>query len=110
MSAPKRRRVVEMLRRRAEHRHGVGAEPIIAVYDWIRGGGTIATLAESLATDLHETMSLSWLKWVIGRLAPDAKQQIATLTHGMAHLLAALRAGQRQSVPPNARMGRELHR
>ena len=91
-SAPKRRRVREALRRRAENRHDSGAEPVEAVYDWIRGGGTLATLAENLAAELGESVSVSWLKFVIGRLAPDANEQVATLSRGMAHLAALRRA------------------
>jgi hypothetical protein len=42
---------MEMLRRRAETRHGAGAEPIVAAYDWVPDSGTIATLAANLATE-----------------------------------------------------------
>jgi hypothetical protein len=91
-SSPKRRRVRETLRRRAESRHGVGAGPIDAVYDWVRAGGTVATLAESLAAELGESVSVWWLKFVISRLAPDASENVATIALGIAHLAALRRA------------------
>ena len=102
-SAPKRRRVKEVLRRRAEAHHGAGAEPIEAVYDWVRDSGTIATLAANLATVLNESVSASWLKFVVMRLAPNAKQEIAALTFRVAHLsalrrAAAARAHQNHSI------------
>jgi len=100
-SAPKRRRVREALRRRAESRRGTGADPVEAVYDWIRDRGTLATLAKSLEAELGEAVSASWLKFVVARLAPDAKAKLATLSRAMDHL-AALRKANASSVAGQA--------
>jgi hypothetical protein len=91
-SAPKRRRVRDALRRRAENSHGIGAEPVDAVYDWVRGGGTVATLADTLAAELGESVSVSWLKFVISRLAPDATESLETHALGIANPAALRRA------------------
>jgi hypothetical protein len=75
---PFKNRVLAALRARAAARAADEAEPDVLAYccDWIRDGGTILKLAESLAADSGGPVSRSFLSGVLHNLAPDATERI----------------------------------
>lgn len=75
---PKRRRIRAALLRRAEADLRQGATQLDYVLAWVSPGGLISELATSLQEEMSESVSRSFLSFVVHRLAPDATERITT--------------------------------
>lgn len=88
-SRPKRQRLLAALRDRA---HAELEDPDASALDFVvhfvGGGGLVSELALSLAEEMGESVSRTFLSGVIHNIAPDASQQVVAARRRAAALLA----------------------
>lgn len=83
---PKEQKLLQVLRKRAHEEVGPKASCTDYVVAWIETGRTISELAASVAAEMGESCSRSWLSGVLNRRAED-KARIATARVEAAHAL-----------------------